>query len=167
MRGQCQDPCPRAFPLLGCAGCNACLAAGRRHNLLSLCPLVCSRGCHTRYLLDSHCTSSCDQGKPYLCQIFLLLSPDWSDAAFTGEPFAFSSWQGDGEFLQLLASVASACWGYRGLLSKSLEISSKAQLLLVEATCLSDICSAAFLWGSALINWRRPPCQMQGSVKHP
>lgn len=107
------------------------------------------------------------QGKPYLCQIFLLLSLGWPDAAFAGEPFPFSSGRGDGESLQLLASAASACWGCCGLLSKSLESSSEAGLLLAEATFLSDIRPASFPRGSALISWRRPPCQMQGPVKHP
>lgn len=95
------------------------------------------------------------QGKPDLCRILLLLS----DAAFTAEPSSFSSGQGDGEFLQLPTSMASACWGCCGLLSKSLEISSEAPLL-AEAICISDIRPASFPRRSALISWHRALCQM-------
>lgn len=72
-------------------GCSVCLAAGRRHSLPWLCPLTCWRGCHMCYLMDIRCTAALTQGKPGLCRILLLLS----DAAFTTEPFSFSSGQGD------------------------------------------------------------------------
>lgn len=91
-----------------------CPAAGRRHRLLSLCPLVYWRGCHTCHLLDIRCASNRDPGQAVFVTDLSAALPGLVRSAFTGEPFPFSSGQGAGEFLQFLTGVASACWGCCG-----------------------------------------------------
>lgn len=153
--------------LLGCAGCNACLAAGRRHSLLPLCPLVCWRGCHMHCLLDIRCASSRDPGQAVFMPDPSAALPGLVRCSLYWRALSFRLWArgrrispGPHWCGSCLLGLPWVAFQVTGDQQRGTTAAGRGNLLIRYPPCFLPA-------GKCFDQLVQAPCQTQGPVEHP